>query len=443
MSCGDVQLIFRNPGLNPDADGFIRASGNFFIQFQAVGAAADQITTFGFSFGPYGPGIGDVDESACDRPAWFTGGYVQNYRADTNPDDGFFINLQTTLVPDGQYIAAVHAYDANDNELARSWAKAIVDNCPDAAPQPEYCSGNNAKDIVVPWPIILPGDGALAEGTGFTVEFAEELDNVQVLLNGDDITTALASWEGRLWDNDQIPGYGPNGLATVLVPECSQQPPQKCDYLGEAYRWTGRALTTDDVIRVIATDTYGNVATKDIHLGSTVAGGAITQDAALVTMTVAQTAKTITAGSGAEFAFTLQNTGGGQGHVNPTAVGPEGWTVRWEQPHYVVDSGQTIETYVIVDPPANAASGGYQVNATLDYVGEGGTTKVLHQALMIQIEDASAGGVQGAGQGPTGAGGDNAATDSADGAGEESPGPALGAVALLFLGAAFASRRRA
>ncbi len=440
-NCGDVDLIFRNPDLNPAADGFIHASGSLFAQFQAIGGAADQIETFGFSFGAYSPGTGDIDESACDQPVWFTGPYVLNYRADTDPTDGFFINLQTALVPDGQYIAAVHAYDGSDNEMARFWSRAVVDNCDgDVGSRCTDDSAQHARqDRIVPWPIILPGDGALPSGkTGMTIEFAEDLSDLQVYLNGEDITASLDDWEGRTWDNDLIPGYGPNGLGNILVPECSQQPPQSCSHLGEAYQWTARDLTADDVIRVVATDRAGNVATKDIHLGSTTAGGAITQDAALVTMTANEVSKTISPGAGAEFPVTITNTGGGQGHINPFAEGPEGWVVEWEKPHYVVDSGKSLNTYVIVDPPRSAAPGTYDINASLEYIGEGGAVKKLGQALKVTIDAVGGTGpAQASGDGPQGDDNNIAEADAAD-----TPGlpvvALLAAVAIAFV----AARRR-
>src|SRR5688500_8180847 len=69
-TCGDIQLVFVNPDLQPGEDGIIRASGQFFAQFQAIGADADKITTFGFSFGPDSV---EFDEAACSQPLWATG----------------------------------------------------------------------------------------------------------------------------------------------------------------------------------------------------------------------------------------------------------------------------------------------------------------------------------------------------------------------------------
>src|SRR5699024_8610886 len=101
--------------------------------------------------------------------------YLPNYRADRDPSDGFFIPVKTMLVPDGIYAAAVHAYDEGNNELARFWARAIVDNCDNqtASPQ-EKCDGDAAQlvahDRTAPWPIVLPGDGEPLDGHKFTIE---------------------------------------------------------------------------------------------------------------------------------------------------------------------------------------------------------------------------------------------------------------------------------
>ncbi len=440
-NCGDIQIIFRNPDLQPGADGFIRAGGAIFAQFQAIGEKADQITTFGFSFGVH---TADIPDATCDldSKAWISGQQIINYRADTNPDDGFFINLQTALVPDGQYTAAVHAYDKDHKELARFWAKAVVENCTQntgGAPI-QRCDTDAAQmqetDKTMPWPIILPGDGQLPEGqTGFTLEFAEELSNLTVSLNGEDITGQLEQWDGRLWDDDLKPGYGPNGLLgdTPLTAECNTTLPDvqnvhHCEYLGVAYRWTQRNLEDVDVLRVEARDMSGNLARKDIHIGSSVGGGAITQAAAIVTMTAEEVRKIVGPGSGVDFPFQFVNQGGGDGHVNLIAEGPDGWGARWEPVHVVVPPGGTTAGSVIAKPPAGTPPGSYTINASAEYPGEGGLTKKISQKLTVEINPAASGGTSGTGTG-TGTG-TGAGVDDTD-AGKDSPG--VGAVLILAL----------
>lgn len=432
-TCGPFEIVFRNPDLQPGTDGFITAEGQFFAQFQVIGEGADAVTKIGFSFGAY---TTDYSESQCAGPSqtWFTGQQVPNYRADVDAADGFFINLQTPLVPDGQYTAAVHAYNAQDQELARFWAKAVVDNC-DTQPTPaqERCDNDAAQNLrhdkTGPWPMILPGDGAeLTEGTtGFSVEFAEELSSFAVFLNGRNITAEMESWDGRLWDDDLLPGYGPSGLGAILVPECSQQPPQTCSHLGPAYRWNNRTLNDNDFLRVEAKDLAGNPVVKSIHIGSSVAGGAISEAFAILTHTVDKREVAVAPGASATFGFTITNQGGDTGHPSAAATGPAGWGLEWQPNHVPVEPGKTVEQALVVTPPATALAGRYEVNATLTYQ-RGGEEEVIAQPLVVVV------------------GGDHAA--KADGnvtagrGGKGSPAPSAVLVAPMLVALALLRRRR-
>jgi hypothetical protein len=427
-ACGEIQIVFRNPDLQPREDGFIHASGQFFAQFQAIGPGADQIATFGFSFGPDST---EFDESACAAPAWVTGTYMPNYRADRDASDGFFIPLKTSLVPDGTYAAAVHAYDANNVELARFWGRAIVDNCDDSGAV-SRCDGDQAQntehDTTAPWPIVLPGDGQPLAGHQFTIEFAEPLSSYLVLLNGQDITANMTEWDGRLWDGDLVPGYGPSGVGEAVAPECSlPNPAHQCIKYGPAYEWTGRELNAQDVLRVEAVDLAGNRAVKDIHIGSSVAGGAITDQMPNLQITVDETRKSTTPGQSAVFRFQITNSGGGTAHPFTSQEGPEGWDISWT-PHRPVEPGGTDVQELTVIPPAGVASGDYAVNATISYP-EAGTTKESRYTLTVTV---------------TGGAAAPAATSTGPGQGSKgSPGPAAPA-ALLALAAAAAvlARRR-
>jgi hypothetical protein len=389
---GSLLLVFRNPDLQPGTDGFIRAQGQFFVQFQAIGARAGEITTFGFSFGPH---TQEFDESACDTPQpapWVTGTYIPNYRADRDPADGFFIPVKTTLVPDGTYAAAVHAYDAANNELARFWAKAVVDNCDTATtPAQERCADKPdqlaAHDKTAPWPILLPGDGQALEGHTFTVEFGEPISNWTIDLNGEDITSQMVAWDGRLWDGDVFPDYGPGGASGAISPPCSQ-PYHTCERYGPAFEWKGRPLTNADVIRVRATDMSNNTAVKDIHIGSSVAGGAVTEQIPILSYTVNPTRAETTPGGTALFHFNITNSGGGTAHPFPAASAPEGWTLAWDPTHVPVPPGTTLSQTLLVTVPAGAAPGVYRVNATLKYAA-GGTEKELPQPLDVEVKQAA------------------------------------------------------
>lgn len=430
-TCGDIQLVFRNPDLQPGGDGFIRAQGQFFAQFQAIGPDAGKIAVFGFSFGPQ---AAEFDEAACGTaPApWVTGAYIPNYRADRDATDGYFIPLKTPLVPDGTYAAAVHAYDASNNELARFWAKAIVDNCDDApTPAQEKCDDDPAQmvkhDKTAPWPIILPGDGQALTGHQLTIEFGEELAGHTVYLNGKDITAELKAWPGREWDADYAPDYGPSGLGSIVAPPCTGAPGQACETYGPAFEWVGRPLVDSDVIRVEATDKAGNKAVKDVHIGSSVAGGAVTDDLPNLSYSVDHLQTTAGAGKSALYHFQITNNGGGTGHPFAEAKVPSGWTYEWQPVHVVVPPGETKAQELVVTVPANTPDGRYSVNATLTYTA-GGVTKVLAQPLDVLVGNAAAGT-------PT-------STESSTTTAKKSPG-AWPLAALVLAGLAVALRRRA
>ena len=391
-SCGEIQLIFKNPDLQPAEDGFIHAQGQFFVQFQAIGADADKIAVFGFSFGPY---THDFDETSCGVPAgapWVTGAYVPNYRADREAKDGFFIPVKTMLVPDGTYAAAVHAYDASNNELARFWARAVVENCDNqTVAAQEKCDANpamlTAHDRTAPWPILLPGDGKDAlEGHTFTVEFGEALSNYTVYLNGEDITAGMKEWDGRLWDADYAPDYGPGGASAAVAPPCTQQY-HECEKYGPAYEWTGRPLTPADFIRVEAYDLAGNKAVKDVHIGSSVAGGAVSAEVPVLSVQAQTTKEQATPGGQATFTFRLANDGNGAAHPSADVALPTGWTANFDPPHTPVMPGESKEQRLHVQVGREA--GTFQVNATFRYQA-GAEQKVLTIPLEVTVAGAGA-----------------------------------------------------
>lgn len=260
---GDLVLVFMNPDLMPGEDGFIHAGGSFFIQFQARGEQAFDIEALKFSFGPMPP-TGFPDN--CTPGEWVTGPYVKNYRADYDPNDGFFIPINTCLVPDGTYAAALSAYDKDLNELVRYYTQAIVANGP----------GNNGEercehpDATVPWPMILPGDGERFDGgQGLYVEVGEDVSSIEAFINGKRI--ALSDGLGPERDDD-------------LVPDLGYQPPIRDAGLAEghhqkrqypAFTWDG-VITDQDVVRVRVVDRWGNVADKVVHVGDPTIGGRVT-----------------------------------------------------------------------------------------------------------------------------------------------------------------------
>ncbi|HLE48296.1 MAG TPA: hypothetical protein VI818_08370, partial [Candidatus Thermoplasmatota archaeon] len=175
--CG-VKLVLKNPDLQEASDGFIHASGWFFIQFQAVGPDADRVKSFAFSFGKAAP---DGYSNCNVGGQAVTGAYILNYRGDYTPEDGFFVPINTTLVRDDEYGAAVHAYDqpnAQGREIGRFYAKARVENgCAVMGCRDKTTADILKQDKVKPWPRVLPGDGKQTNGDvkGLTIEFAESV----------------------------------------------------------------------------------------------------------------------------------------------------------------------------------------------------------------------------------------------------------------------------
>lgn len=387
QSCGEgLELFIRNPDIVPDPDGVFHVSGRLLVQFQVIGERADLIEAFGLSFGADSP----VGEEVCDLPpqAWLTGVYgpLEGYAVDQDKSDGFFIAINSNgqTSPQAEIGVAVHGYDAAHNEIARFWGNVNLDHC---GQQPSLgCPDADFPDFTMPWPILLPGDGMKAPVEGFVFEFNEPLSSLKVELNGVDVTGELEEWTERpTWDQDSFPDAGPGGLfLTVGAGPCTQPPPaQTCGPLaGPAHKWTKRALTDDDIVRILATDMKGNLATKEIHIGSSVAGGTIADGLPVLQMTFLNSSATAPAGSTVIFPMTMQNTGGGTGHPFARAEVPEGWSFQWVPGHAPVPPGGTTSQQLEVTIPADAAPGSYPLRAIIDYQ-QGSTDKTLESALSV------------------------------------------------------------
>ncbi len=441
--CGDIQLIFRNPDLMPENDR-VTAEGQLFAQFQAIGEKADQIATFGFSFSAASAQA--EEDQVCETQPWApSGAYVINYRADQDASDGYFINLQTTLVPDNDYMASVHAYDANENEIARAWTLAVVDNCAggpgtrcdsDDYPTNEHID----QDKTMPWPIMLPGDGALdtsknnaPDDATLTLEFAEPLSELKVYLNGkllhDKVNGPMnmTEYEGRQWDDDLVPGYGPAGVGSAVAAECSQpEPVHQCGFLGEAWYLSDRPITDDDIVRVEAKDLAGNLAKKELHIGSGV-GGAVTDTLPSLVITVDNLEQQVSPGQEAIYRFEMTNNGGTQAHPFERTEVPDGWEYRWAPGHIPTDPGATETMELNVRVPPGTPAGIYESNVTIYY--QAGPQEKSQDWVLKTLVD----GGQPAGE-------DETETEGEGGGGEDSPiGLLVPAIALLV---AVAARRR-
>ncbi len=187
-------------------------------------------------------------------------------------------------------------------------------------------------------------------------------------------------------------------------------------------------MTGDDIIRVEATDLSGNLAVKDIHIGSSVAGGAITDAAPNLQITVDQVKKTAAPGQAVVFRFDITNSGGGTAHPFTSQDGPPGWTIEWT-PHQPVPAGGSDVQELTVTPPADALAGDYVVNATISYP-DGGQQKDNDYALTVTV------------------GGPGAATAAPEGGStsapaKDSPGAPALALGLSIVAVALVLRRRA
>jgi hypothetical protein len=424
-SCGDgFELFMRNPDMVPGTDDKYHVSGDSFVQFQVIGEDADDIEIFTMSVGlpPSNP------QEFCTLPAWPSGLMLESYKADMDKTDGFFILLNTkgqSTPQNTDLQVSVHGYDADGNELARFWGLGRVESCP---AQTGGCPANEAMDKQMPWPIILPGDGQkdYVDGQGFTIEFPEAIANFSVHLNGVNVTVDMEDWEGRLWDADTFYDYGPAGIFAQAAPMCTQPAPlQTCvTSPGPAYKWTERPIEDVDIIRVVATDMFGNVAKKEIHVGSSVAGGTIADGLPLLAMTFDETQVLSNPGQTARFQARLENTGGGTGHPLVSAVVPEEWTYDWFPGHKPVEPATQETQELNIHIPAGTPAGIYAVTAVMEYQ-KGQADQRFESALEVLV------------------GGDivatNDTTNPKDGGDKESPAP-LFIIAPLV--AALVLRRR-
>jgi hypothetical protein len=428
-SCGEgLTLFIRNPDIVPDPDGVFHVSGSLLVQFQVIGAEADKIEAFGLSFGFDAP----TGDEVCALPpqAWVTGAYLEGYAVDTDKSDGFFIAINSNgqTSPQAELGVAVHGYDAEHNEIARFWGLVDLDHC---GSQPSLgCPDSDFPDFTMPWPILLPGDGAKTSVDGFTFEFNEKLSALRVELNGINITDELQDWPERpLWDTDNTPDGGPGGLFMRAAAQCTlPEPIHTCGPMaGPAYKWTNRKLTDADIVRIIATDLKGNVATKEIHIGSSVAGGTISDGVPILQMTFDASNVAVPAGQNATFPMALINSGGGTAHPFAKADVPAGWTYKWVPEHKPVEPGGKASQELQISVPANATPGNYQVRAIIDYQ-QAQDDQTLESALSIDVL-------------PGGSGSLAQAAAAAKEAGKGAPG--LGPLAVLaVLGLALALRRR-
>ncbi|MCA1820095.1 MAG: hypothetical protein LC620_08640, partial [Halobacteriales archaeon] len=143
---------------------------------------------------------------------------------------------------------------------------------------------------------------------------------------------------------------------------------------------------SQDVLRVVAYDTAGNRAVKDIHIGSSVAGGAVTGDIPILTATAEADSSRVAAGGEVTFTFRLSNDGNGACHPFADVAGPPGWTFTWDPVHVAVMPGETKEQKLVVH--AGSGPGTFAVNASFRYQA-GAEEKVLLMPLHVTVGGAT------------------------------------------------------
>lgn len=423
--CGeDIVLVFKNPDLQPREDGKVHASGWFFIQFQAIGERALEIEKFTFSFGkPVEPAL-----RTCDAPEWITGAYLKNYRVDNDPRDGFFVPINTTLVPDGEYGAAVHAYDASNKELVRYYISAMVDNG-----NRQSTRDPPQKDFTAPWPIVLPGDGEQTntDVNGLTIEFAEPVLLVEARLNG--ALLPLEEWTPPARDDDAVPDNPVN--PSLVNPRV----------WGPGFKWNGPVLT-DDVLHVRAIDPWGNEANKILHIGDPTIGGRIDLGFPKLEYVVDAAERTANERGQATYNFTITNIGNGSAHGNIVLERTEGLRGKFSKDHVTIRPGENLTTTLTVTAEAGTQPGSYEQKGYFEYkhgeVEERVPFSVRFALAAAQTEAVPDAVVNGT-ERPPGSIEEPTDTGPATTSGEEkgTPGPGLILVAAAAVAAAGIARR--
>jgi hypothetical protein len=373
--CGDpnLVLVFLNPDLRPAEDGYIHASGTFFIQFQARGESALKIEKFTFSFGELLPDGTDL----CDTPEWVTGAvYIKDYRCDPDPADGFFVPIDTYNVPDGAYGAAVSAYDGNGQELVRYYAKAKVDNGRNevtwAQETATVLAGGQRPfypDRIMAWPMILPGDGQLTGieqeaaqagggAAGLYIEVAEDVSGIEAFING-----------ARL----ELKDVTPPDRDDDLVPCTAAGEGQVTNHAwGRAWTWDG-LVTEQDVVKVRITDLSGNVAEKVVHVGDPTIGGRVVGTETDVNVEFDEPQKESDDNATAVYNVTYTTAKNAGAHADlfvRTKDGkalPEGLVARLRPNHIQMGADETLKGTMTLTG-TNASLGTYDLSLVVDFL---------------------------------------------------------------------------
>lgn len=392
-----VELRFHNPDLNPWNDAapdsapiendpeIVEGSWHVLIQFQAVvdddrAVAQDmnlleEIESFWFGFGPIKEIAVAEPFDNCEKP-WAPGVQAYSSFSDTDPEDGFHIGLNTTLVPDGDYGAIVYACTDNteaeckpDNDedlVAAGWSRVRIYNGEDEC-QPEDYTCQRQYDFVKPWPKILPGDGNQTNTDicdeperCLTIKFEEDVQQLYLDVNGVNRT-------------DEIEG-----------PEITRG----LGY-GETYWWIApEPFQRHDEIRVWARDGAGNVAEKTISFRDESRGAVIPRIDAKIDVTVEPESQRVRPDDAKSFRLELTNAGNDTAHIFPKINAPSGVEAQIGNDHIDVQGGQTAGVVLEAGPTAEAAEGEHPIEVVFDYIS--GNRRKTAKAYPTVIADADA-----------------------------------------------------
>jgi len=461
--CGKYALVFRNKDLREDPQDFIHAQGTFFIQFQAVGPGSSEIKRFSFSFGAttdavYNQQTLNCNQAVPDNPMGKgTGGaYLLYYRSDFNGADGFFVPIRTTNVPDGEYGAAVHAYNAAGTEVARAWAKAKVDNCKPGTGGSEYnCAASEVveHDKTLPWPMVLPGDGAQTNAgvDGLTIEFGEPIINETLAVYRNGEALAVEPWKVPARDADIVPLNDDQA--------CSPDVRLVCERIvyGPGFKWAGQ-VQAGDILRVNAEDLNHNYVERTVHVGAATSGGTVELDAPELSLELLNDDDVyIRPGDGHDFNVRVSNIGGGEGHVNllTNVTREDGrpmarthvaahWTDTQgtRTDHVIVPRGEDRLLKVKVSTTTETPEDHYTVNGILEYDAGGQQQYKAFDAIVDVNREASGNHQHQHDQGLTGATNTTQAIAESLEVKGGSPGPLLVVALGAVLVAAWVTSRR-
>lgn len=461
--CGEerygVQLRLHNPDLNPWNDPvpedhaysdseevppvdetLVESSWQFFNQFQAVvdtdhpNAPAlspeedDGIQSWWFGFGPIKEAAVFEEREGCEKP-WAPGIQLYSYRSDANPEDGFFVPINTTGVPDGTYGYVLYActertyadcqptgVDApgsedqalrEDNLVAAVWGQATVYNgrehCEEGQFQGTPMAGHDLScmrqyDFIKPWPVVLPGDGRQTNDEAcdvpparcVTIEFAERLDTqdgsqapdqkaVRFWFNGVEKTDELQAWTPEPRDNDLIPGNdGPHtghplSSCQPVQPVQEQLPPdaRACQKIvwGDGFSWEiPRSVQSQDEFRVWAMDGAGNEAEKVISFEDETRGAIIPLIEADLEVSIEPPRQKIRPGDAKTFTVHVNNTGNDTVHTFPKAESSDDLELTLSSDHVDVAGHSNRTIKLLAAPAGNASEGDLSAAVVFEYI---------------------------------------------------------------------------